>query len=467
MEDFNLKDLDVIEDSKTKEVLLKILKSTDKRIEEKVKERLEDSGLSEEYLSLAPKDRALMADQKKVDAIADIWRNNGKIPGTNKKITYEELAKKDMAYTKKIRMSDNFSTDHPLLIPRVISSIVRDAIYPNFVVTPLLQRVNYTAGSQVVFPAWGGVGSAAYIPEGGEYPERSMELAGQVTATIGKYGLAVKCTDEMVRYSQFDVMAAHFRHAVKELAMLKERQAVDLMLNNGRVIMDNTGTGYRSTTGRGWAGDYNGTITLDDIFYLYGDMVNNGFVPDTLFMHPFAWKIFANEGISRALGFVNGNISSIWAGPQGSPGNAPQWRVGSNGLLNGTTVDSPSQLATTFTNVPAAFPHPFRIVVTPYMTFDSTTQRTTLAFAQLSELGLLIVDEDVVTEEWDDPARDIMKVKFRERYAMATLNNGYGIGLVKDVSLARSFDFTDKIGLQLSTLGSNLSGDQTGNYSDV
>ena len=45
------------------------------------------------------------------------------------------------------------------------------------------------------------------IPEGGEYPERKLEVAGTVTAFIGKSGVKVRITDEMLRYSQYDVMS--------------------------------------------------------------------------------------------------------------------------------------------------------------------------------------------------------------------------------------------------------------------
>jgi hypothetical protein len=41
-----------------------------------------------------------------------------------------------------------------------------------------------------------------------------------------------------------------------------------------------------------------------------------------------------------------------------------------------------------------------------------------------SELGAIIVNEDPTTEEWNDPARDIMKIKVRERYGMVLFIEG-------------------------------------------
>lgn len=439
------------------EVILNIKKDALKQAEETVKTALNDAGLSEEALSLSPTDKNLLKDQKRLMNMEKIWKSNGYVPGAKDRVEVADLLAKDISATKMMR--DNFSQDHPLLIPRVISNIAREAIEPNLVLTPLMQRVNYTAGAQVVFPAWGAI-TAADIPEGGEYPERTMELAGQVTATIGKSGVAIKVTEEMVRYSQFDIMSMHFRAAGRALARWKERKVADLILNNGVTIIDNNAGGSKSSTGRAADGSYNGTLCLDDIFYAYGTMVNTGFTPNCLIMHPFAWKIFAQEGIARAFGFINNNANLMWQLPQGAPGNAAGFRAGTNGLLNSTYVSAPQQLATTFTNVPSIFPTDFRIIVTPFMTFDSTTNRTTVAFCDVNELGVLVVDEELRTDEWTDPARDIMKVKFRERYAVAVLNDGKGIGLLKDISLNRSYDFSDKIALNLTGLVDNLTGDE-------
>jgi len=445
-------------DAEQKQVLLKMQKNMQALVDKQVKEKLESAGLSEDALSLGPTDRKLLEDQKKLQSAEAIWRNNGYVKGASGRVSLSDLMNKDIALTKVMR--DNFSSDHPLLIPRVISNIAREAIEPNLVLTPLMQRVNYSAGAQVVFPAWGAI-HAADIAEGSEYPERSMELAGHVTATIGKSGVAIKISEEMVRYSQFDVMSMHFRAAGRALARWKEKKVANLILDNGLSIIDNTGAGTKSSTGRAADGSYNGTLCLDDIFYAYGTMVNNGFTPNCLIMHPFAWKIFAQEGIARAFGFINNNSSMMWQLPQGAPGNAPSFGPGGqNGLLNSTYASAPSQLATTFTNVPSIFPANFRIIVTPYMTFDLATNRTTIALCDVNELGVLIVDEELRTEEWNDPSKDIMKVKFRERYALAVLNDGRGIGLMKDISLNRSFDFSDKISLNLTGLVHSLTGDE-------
>lgn len=425
-------------------------------LESKIEDRVEDE------LDLADVPEEIRKDRKRLRAMRRIWENGGYIDGLSDKVTVEQLIKKDIEYTT--RMRDSFSTDHPLLIPRVLSEMAREAIEPVIVLTGLLQRINYSAGTQLVFPAWGAI-SAADVPEGGEYPERSLELAGQVTATIGKAGVAVKFSEEMIRYSQFDVMSAHVRAAGRAMQRWKEQKVANMLFTeNTNVIMYGATTSPPSTakrvTGRDPSGAYNSTLTLDDLFYAYGQMVNNGFIPDTLIMHPFAWEIFANEAIARAFGFANGRAEVMWQAPQGvGSAKANQFRVG--GLNQQTVVGDPGNLARTATNVPTIFPTGFRVIVTPFAPFDASNKVTDLILADSRELGVLVVDEELTTEEWTDPARDLRKIKFRERYAVAPINSYLGVGLLKDISVKRGIDFADRISLTYGTgdLSDSLTGD--------
>ena len=207
-------------------------------------------------------------------------------------------------------------------------------------------------------------------------------------------------------------------------------------------------------------GGYNGTLTLDDLFTAYATMINRGFQPDTLLMNPFAWEIFSDEAIARTFGFQNGG--AMWQTAQGNLGAVPAWSVvGANGLLNNTQVDDPQQLATTMTNVPGIFPRPFNIIVSPYMAFDSTANTADLVLCSRSELGILVVDENVTTDNWTDPARDIHKVKLRERYGLGTANNGAGTGIMAGISLNRGYDFSRTLNLGLTSLEDALSGDDS------
>jgi len=390
-------------------------------------------------------------DKANLRKVREVWAKNGRLDRNSEQITIDQLIEKDIAATKMMR--DNFSTDLPMLIPRTLSNIVREAIEPALVLTPLLTRVNYSAGTRVSFPTFGALANgAADIAEGEEYPEGTMEMGGQTECIIGKSGIALKVTEEQRRYSQFDIISMNLRACGRALARLKERKVADLITTNGTILISNAsdkGTGVPGPTGRNAAGAYNGTLTQDDIFKAWGTMINTGFVMNTMIMHPFAWKIFADEGLARLFGFENGMAGLLRQWPQGSPGNAPQW---TQTMLNHNTyVSNPENLATTYNNLPSMFGRTFNIIVSPYMTFTASANTTDIVFCDINELGILVVDEDVTSDEWTDPSKDIMKIKLRERYGVAVKNDGRGIGILKSIKIAKSVDFIDRIAVNYNT----------------
>jgi len=434
MEDLNF---DVFE-GEQKKVLINLAEQIKKQASDSV--QTDDLGFEDS--PVVKKDRANLSKIRK------IWDNNGYIDNRSEQISLDQLIEKDVQVRKMMR--DNFSTDLPLLIPRTISTMVREAIEPNLVLTPLLTRINYSAGTRLSFPTFGALANAAAdLAEGEEYPEGTMEMGGQTECIIGKSGIAVKVTEEQRRYSQFDVIGMNVRAAGRALARLKERKVADMLSREGTVLVDNDGAGTRRTTGRDWAGAYNGTLTLDDIFNVWGIMVNTGFVPNTLIMHPFAWKIFSEDGMQKLFGFQNGMQNMLWQLPQGNPGSAPNWR---QTMLNQNTfVAEPQNLATTFTRVPSLFPTQFNIIVSPYIAFANN--KTDIIFCDINELGLLVVDEEVTSDEWTDPSKDIMKMKFRERYGIAVKNDGRGIGLLKNITIAKNVDFANRLSVDFPYSG--------------
>ena len=136
-----------------------------------------------------------------------LWKHNGYDPATDSMLSVD----------------DAISTPNAgMWLPKVVENIVKEAAEPLLVGTSLLQRINYRAGQLITFPAVGAL-HAADIAEGQEYPERQLQMGGAtVTATVGKSGVAVKVTEEMIRYSQFDVIGMHLRAAGRALARHKE-----------------------------------------------------------------------------------------------------------------------------------------------------------------------------------------------------------------------------------------------------
>jgi hypothetical protein len=396
-----------------------------------------------------------------------VWRGNGWLD-PEERYRYEEGADRDAAritYQSLVDTLDKTASDMSksgvlqdalelasarILIPKVITRIVREAAEPILVGTSLMRRINFSAGEQITFPAAGGGMWAEDIPPGGEYPEQSLEFAGYVTAKIGKSGLKVRITEEMIKYSMFDVMTMHIQAASRALARFKESKIFALINGEGRTAFDNSGGTSRhgTTTGRYIDGNFNKTITLDDLFVMYADLLNAGFIPNVLLMNPMGWLIFARDGTMRNFGFMNNG--ALFQSHQGQPGRGPEMSTGgvNMGPSVGQDPDALNPQASTFTNVPNLFPAPLTIIVSPFIAFDAANRLTDIIMADRNELGILVVDEDPVTEQWDDPRRDIRSMKIRERYATALDNQGEAVSQAKDVRIAKNYDWEDNLSLQ-------------------
>lgn len=344
-----------------------------------------------------------------------------------------------------VTLEDNIGlpTNAGVLIPRIITQIVREAAEPIMVGQSLLRRISHTYGTEISFPAVGGFIAADLAP-GQEYPEKSLEFAGQVTAKIGKSGIKIRVTEEMVRYSMFDVISLHMRAGARALTRHKETKIFNKINTEGTTAFDNTGASslFGKTTGRDRNGAGNFTFTLDDLMTMYTALMNSGFTPDTIIMNPMGWLIFVLSGTLRSFGFVNGG--RLWGTWNGQPGQSPRFPgYGASGGAPASATPAEMPNANLQGNVPTLFPAPLAIVVSPFVAFDSTKQTTTITMCDRSELGYYIEDEPLVTETWNDPSRDIQATKFRERYALAIDHQGDAITNAKGIKIAKGHDFED------------------------
>jgi len=108
---------------------------------------------------------------------------------------------------------------------------------------------------------------------------------------------------------------------------------------------------------------------------------------------------------------------------QTSTGGAQQSGLSSTPLLQYPQFITSAPVLPNYMNVP------FRIIVSPFVPYDPRRKLTDIYMFDSNELGVLVVDEDLTTEEFDDPRVDIRKIKLRERYAIGILNEGQGIAV--------------------------------------
>lgn len=342
-------------------------------------------------------------------------------------------------------VQDMYSTpDAPWMMPKVVSEQALEAIEPQLLMTSLLKRIQYTMGQSIVLPMNSAMSSTNLdMAEGDEYPETKLASGGmsQMIANIGKVGLAVKITEEMIRYSQVDVIGIHIKAAGKLLARHKEVKAANMIASQGVTYFDNlnpVGTVFGVTHGRDRAGAANGSLTAEDMLDLEGEFVAKGFMPNTMILHPLFYTMFRKDPIMREM-FFKGS-STYFQSYRGSAAGGNPWQK-SAGMMQGKhqkiTETTPVELRNRDIDSAPIFPSywgmDMQIIVTPWAPYNPTKKRGDIIVCDREELGVLLVDEDLTTEEWTDPARDIKKIKFRERYCFGILNEGQSVAVLKNI----------------------------------
>lgn len=369
-------------------------------------------------------------------------------------------------------------------IPQTVETIVREAIEPNlFIVDRLFQSITIERGTRIQIGAIGAM-TAGRVSQGGEYPERMIDLDGgdMVAITTEKYGLKISLTEEVLRENQWDVVNIWMRAAGRALARLKELLAAQLINDMGYDIYNNItpSSSYCGvTTGRDITGAANGSMTANDVFGMYAYLMNRGFSPDTLLMHPLAWKTFMVDPEMREVVLKNSTIASVRA-PQGSYAQA--WGTSHSGFglrttatgnaqTSGNTVAGASPwvqtlnpMGATFNIAPQYLPSPLTVIVTEFVPFqygsfgyETTDAGSTcnVIMADSNNCGVIGQSMPVETDQWTDPERDIENIKMREAYGFAVLEQGKAIGVARNVAITRNYVFENSNAQTLSTIPVN------------
>jgi hypothetical protein len=86
---------------------------------------------------------------------------------------------------------------------------------------------------------------------------------------------------------------------------------------------------------------------------------------------------------------------------------------------------------------------PFQVMVSPQVPFDPITKLTSIYFIDPENAGAIVQAENINHFQWTDPERDIQAIRLREKYGISMLNEGRGVGVVKNVKVVpnRMADF--------------------------
>lgn len=304
-----------------------------------------------------------------------------------------------------------------VLIPRVIIGTMRQAADPVYLASKFYKKIRLKNGQAVLFPSIG-VMRAHDVAEGQEIPEETVDwqLHKNSLISVGKSGVRIQYTDELQSDLEFDLISVLLSEAGRAMARLKEQKAFDEWLRHGWTVFDNSLRAKipeAGTTGLDFQGNLNDTLSIDDLLDLIIAVYNNEYTPTDLIMHPLVWSCFARNGLTGSL-------------------TAPFDREVKRELPNAQFKLGPE-------SIQGRLPFAFNVNLSPFAPIDKAGKTFDMFCVDANNVGVQIVKDELKTEEFRDPARDLNNIKVIERYGFGTYNEGRAICSAKNISMAKSY----------------------------
>lgn len=344
--------------------------------------------------------------------------------------------------TSELKLKDVLEkTDLSSLVPVAISEIVKEAAEPLLITEQLFSTIHQKEGIFIQLPAEGAMEMVDEIAPGQEYPVEELTVGGgnEIRIDIRKFGIKLNLTEEMVEQSQWDVIGQWLKQAGRAFARRKNRYAFAMMNRTSLTLVDNAnpaiGVLGRALSGKNYDGSLNGSFAAEDFFDIYAAMLEHGFAPNTIVMHPLAWAIWAKDPFLKVFAWTNGG------GPLMNGYDVTGVKRDSffNNLGMSSGGPRPGEhMPVDFKGMPILPSYlqiPFRVLVSPQVPFNPVSKLTDIYFIDNGNAGTFINAEGINHYQWSDPERDIYSIKLRERYALAILNEGRGVGIVKNVKV--------------------------------
>jgi hypothetical protein len=376
---------------------------------------------------------------------------------------------KDVETGRTLKMKDAMDLPNAaFLIPRVLTTFMQEGIEPLLIGTSLLQRIQYVPGMQTIFPAID-VLTAREVGDGVSLPIFNVNVGGGQTmgVKVSRHGLSLRISERFIEASTYPWIQYWMRLAGNALARHKEEYIFTFITTLGTAVFDNSVAARTTTvagvptsvvepikgitTGRTLKGTFNGSMTMDDIFDMYAHIMAQGFIPETLLVHPMTWLMWVKDPVLRefAIQAGGGSFFAQWTGNAAAQANrffnfaglgrgVGQTGQFTAGALTGGQVSVPEGLPQTQTSAPMLPNYlglPFRILVSPFVRFDPINRNTDVMMFNSVNLGALIVDEDPHVVSWNEPQYSIRNVGIEETYGLAILNEGQAIGTAKNVAI--------------------------------
>lgn len=320
-----------------------------------------------------------------------------------------------------VKMRDFLATPSAqVLMPKVVLGAMREVAEPMYIASQFFQKVRLQSGVSMVFPSIGTIARAYDVAEGQEIPEETMDWQAHegTEVKVGKVGLRLRVTDEMISDSQWDIIAMMIKAAGRALARHKEKKMFTAFRNHGHTILDNSSDDIRlHTTGLDVNGDPNNTLSAEDLLDIMIAVMANEYNPTDLIMHPLAWTVFARNELTGGL-MMNNQMGGHYP--------AKQYPKGSSFAMGPESIQG-------------RLPFAFTVNLSPFAHLDKKNKTFDITCLDKSNVGVLLTKTDLSMERFDEPARDIQNMKFVERYGVGILDEGRGVVNAKNISMEKSY----------------------------
>jgi hypothetical protein len=309
-----------------------------------------------------------------------------------------------------------------VLIPKVVVGAMRQAAEPLYIGSKLLQKVRFQGqGNSMIFPSIG-VMRAFDVAEGQEIPEDTIDWQTHETPEIriGKSGVRVRFTQEMVTDSQWDIISMLIKEAGRAMGRLKEQKIFQNFSKYGHKVFDNLDANPEAhTSGLDIDGNKNGTMSAEDFLDLIIAVMGNEYTPSDILMHPLAWTVFARNELTGALA------------------KSPNDMYPHKG--------TPKSMALGPDSIQGRLPFAFNVQLSPFIPLDKKAKRFDMYVVDRNNIGVLLEKQGLQTEEFNEPARDIKNLKITERYGIGVLNEGKAVAVAKNISMVKSYNEPQRV----------------------
>ena len=332
-----------------------------------------------------------------------------------------------LKYEERVSVKEALHThDAAILIPETVSGIMLESAEPQYLVSPWFQKIRLDGpGKSMTFPAIGAL-RAHDIAEGAPYPEETLDInlfESPMEVKVSKVGLKVKVTHEMISDSQWDVIAMHLKQAGRAMARKKEEKCFYAFSKYGHTIFDNmlrTQHAEAGTTGKNEHGELNDTMNVADMIDMVIAIMANGYQPTDILLHPLTWSVFMKNDLLGAFSQAAlGGYGVDWNSNLNKQ-HAPAIKLNPDGMAG-------------------RMPFPINITFSPFIPINQETKRFDMYCIDRNEIGVMLVKEEMTTEDFDDPSRDMLNLKVKERYGLGLLNEGRAISVAKNIALSPSY----------------------------